>query len=133
MLSVLSIEIAAVVLVTGVLNRALEAVDTGDLTQSFVLAFGALFTVPVVLAFVYGRAAINRRALLLLDQWTPMPERPADHSGAAAMKTAIEQRNTLKSELGLDQSLREELGTTLVVGLPLLSALVADLVGTEVI
>jgi hypothetical protein len=132
-LGVLSIEIAFVVLVSGALNQALAAVETGNLDESLVLAFGGLFTVVVVAGYLYGTVGINHRARELLDQWTPLPGRPSTPNEAASMKAAIEHRNTLGIELGLNETLREGLGTTLLVGLPLLSSFLSEVIGREVI
>jgi hypothetical protein len=134
-IGVLSIEIAMLVLVTGALSKALATpgIETGNLSQSLVLAYGALFTVIVIAAYTYGRVAIDRRASKVLDQWTPLPERSQAQETAKEMKSSLDQRNALGAQLGLDVSLREGLGTTLLVGLPLISAFMSEIVGTKVI
>ena len=125
----ISLEIALLVTATGALNQALRAAKPPieTLSSTSVIAYGALFSGVTVGWFVYGNQAIVSRAKSILDDWAPLPERkPAD-----AIRTRLDTRKVLAAELGLDTSLKDSIGTAVIVALPLLSALLSESVGAR--
>lgn len=128
----LGVVVALIVLATGALSNALDAGDAlsgtpieGNMRTTLVLLSGALYSGLLIAGYIYGRAAINRRASEMLDAWAPLPAT----SDATTLETGLEWRQSLGGHLGLETTLREGLATTAIVALPLLSAFMSSVVG----
>ena len=144
---ILGVVVAMIVLTTGGLSDALnecdkleacETVDASDardginpptenMRTKLVLAGGAFYSSLLIAGYIYGRAAINRRATEMLDAWAPLPA-PND---PIALEKGLDWRQKLAGHLGLDTTLREGLAATAIVALPLLSAFMSSLVGQD--
>ena len=118
-----------IVLTTAGLLNALEAERIApDHGVDLVLATGAIYSGFLIGLYLYGRAAVNRRASDMLDTWAPLPPT----GDTATLETGLEWRAKLTKHLGLEASLRDSVATTTLVALPLLSALMTSLVGQGV-
>ena len=112
------------VITTGMRRRALLAFDPElAIPAEGVLLYGLLFAVMLGLFYGTTTAAVDNRALRLLDEFAPLPD-PSD----PALSEQIRRRNDLADVIGSGGSWRS-FETSVVIAAPLLTALIGSAIG----
>jgi hypothetical protein len=124
LLATLGAFLTLLVVVAGMRRRALLALDPDQqIPPEVVLLYGLVFAVILGLFSTVADGAIDRRAELLLDEFTPLPD-PSD----AALSDKLRTRNDLASLTGGGGTWRT-FQTTVVIAAPLLTALIGSAIG----
>jgi hypothetical protein len=112
------------VITTGMRRRALLAFDPElPVPAEGVLLYGLLFAVMLGLFYGITTAAIDNRALRLLEEFAPLPD-PSD----PALSEQVRRRNDLAGVIGSGGSWRS-FETRVVIAAPLLTALIGNAIG----